>query len=101
MQGDTWLPSQGLIVWASDSEGLIIVPAHAQSMSTTWAAEVLYGIWEIMLRYGAQSCTYQVAIQNYVPVGSIEVFANGPRQALINEASDSVNVTASVDVTKK
>ena len=77
------------------------MPAHDQSMSTTWAAEVLFGIWEIMTIYGAQSCTYQVATDYTVPVGSIEVFVIGPRQASIGKPSDSVNVTASVDVTKK
>ena len=77
------------------------MPAHDQSLSTTWAAEVLYGMWEIMITHGAQSCTYQVATDFYVPIGSIEVFANGPRQALINPASNPVNITASVDVTKE
>lgn len=101
VQGDSWLPRQGMIFWASDKEGLFIVPAHDQAMSTTWAAEVLYGIWEIIYYYGAQSCTYQVASDGTVPIGSIEVFANGPNQALINKASDSADFTGSVDVTKE
>ena len=70
-------------------------------MSTTWAAEVFYGLWEIFYYYGAQSCTYQVAIESTVSIGWIEVFANGPNQDLINKASGSADVTGSVDVTKE
>ena len=101
VQGDASLPRQGIIFWGSDKEGFFLVPAHDQSMSTTWAAEVLYGMWEIVLSYGAQSCTYQVASGGTVPIGSIEVFANGPNLGLINKASNSTGLTGSVEVTKR
>lgn len=87
MQGDPYIPPEGLQFRAYGGEGIYILPAHAQAMSTTEAAEALFGIWGLMLSYGSQTCTYQIATQTYVPIGSIEVFVAG-----LNEASGPANV---------